>query len=158
MLGHWTHTGTHATNGHTLIKLWLSLISILAPLGFISNIPLNVLAQWMNSIQQLGYCNFSSEDTEDPAKKRVKIDLRRLADLDPVEHESHFGICPIPLYAFTAGEVDLLNGEANLDDVREVLRRRHLLQYFFPADEGLISKVISRFSFSVDLKNLIGLK
>jgi hypothetical protein len=216
------------------------LDSVFAPMNFISNIPLNVLAQWMNSIQQLAYCNFSLDDTEDPAKKRFRIDLRRLADLDPVEHDSHFGVCPVPLYTFTAEEVDLLNGEPNLDDVREVLRRHDLFQYFFPAAdqlalglidrgstspksvldqlvlaprighphgemeliaqgttlpevidalqdrglvvegeiglevgpggkqirsslkfkprEGLISKVINRFSFSVDLKNLIGLK
>jgi hypothetical protein len=44
----------------------------LAPLDFISSIPLNVLAQWMNSIQQLTYCNFTFEDTEDPAKKAFK--------------------------------------------------------------------------------------
>jgi hypothetical protein len=213
---------------------------VFAPLDFIPNIPLNVLAQWMNSIQQLAYCNFNLDDTEDAAKKRVSIDLRRLADLDPVEHDSHFGICPVPLYTFTAGEVDLLNRDENLDDVREVLHQHQVLQYFFPAAdqlalglvdrgstspesvldqlvlaprighphgemeliaqgttlrevidalqdrglvvegeiglevgpagkeirtslkfkprEGLISKVISRFSFSVDLKNLIGLK
>ncbi|MGA3018430.1 MAG: hypothetical protein ABSF62_15020 [Bryobacteraceae bacterium] len=32
---------------------------LLAPLDFIANIPLNALAQWMNSIQQLAYCNFN---------------------------------------------------------------------------------------------------
>jgi len=212
----------------------------LAPLRFISNIPLNVLAQWMNSIQQLAHLNFTLSEAEDPAKRQFTIDLRRLADLDPVEHDSHFGICPVPLYSFAPEEVDLLNGDANVDDVRAVLRRHHLLQYFFPAAdqlalglvdrgstspksvldqlvlaprighpqgqmeliaqgttlpevidalrerglvvegeiglevgsegkqirtslkfkprEGLISKVISRFSFSVDLKSLIGLK
>jgi hypothetical protein len=102
----------------------------------------------MNSVQQLACCNFSLEDTEDPTKKRFKIDLRRLADLDPVEHDSHFGICPVPLYSLTPAEVDLLNGNANLDDVREVLRRRHVLQYFFPPADQLAVGLIDRGSRS----------
>jgi hypothetical protein len=120
----------------------------LAPLDFISNIPLNTLAQWMNSIQQLAYCNFTFEDTEDPTKKRFKIDLRKLAELDPVEHDSQFGICPVPLYSLTADEVELLNGSPNLDDVREVLRQRHVLQYCFPPPDQLALGLIERGSTS----------
>ena len=219
-----------------------SLKTILAPLEYVGDIPMNVLAQWMYAIQQLGLINFSmsSEASTGGTQQKFVIDLRQLAEIDPLERDNHYGICPVPLYQFQAAEVETLNSGANLDDVREVLRQHHLIQYFFPAPdqlalglvdlgarspktlldqlllspemghpfsdtelienqnslpaviealqerdlviegelglevgpggrqvrallkfkprEGLLSKIINKFSFSIDLKNLIGLK
>jgi hypothetical protein len=52
-----------------------SLNPVFAPLDFLSNIPLNLLAQWMNSIQQLAYCNFSLQETSDRPSKHFIIEV-----------------------------------------------------------------------------------
>jgi hypothetical protein len=122
----------------------------LGPLDFLGWIPLNVVAQWMQSIQQLANVNFSFVDSDYATKKRLIINLRRLAELDPVEHDNLFGICPVPLYAFSPGEVDLMNGDPNLDDVRELLHQHHLIQYFFPAPDELALGLVDRGAESLE--------
>ena len=117
-----------------------------APLNYISHIPLNVLAQFMNSLQQLAYINYNTTKDAGLKKTVVGIDLRRLAALDPLEGDNHFGVCPVPLYTFTAEEVSLLNGDPNLDDVRELLSGHNILQYFFPAADQLALGLVDRSS------------
>jgi hypothetical protein len=121
------------------------LNAVLAPLAFLGKIPLNVLSQWMSSIQQLGLITFSqSTDEQAPQNNKLTIDIDKLAKLNPLELDNHFGVCPVPLYQLKPEEVDLLNGEPNLDDVRELLSRRGILQYFFPAPDSLALGLIER--------------
>jgi hypothetical protein len=116
----------------------------LAPLDFVSKIPLNAVAQFMQSIQQLARVSFTLEEPDDPSKRRMIIDFSKLAEMDPVEHDNFYGICPVPLYAFSATEVDSMNDSANLDDIRELLSRHRLLQYFFPAPDELALGLVDR--------------
>jgi hypothetical protein len=119
--------------------------AVITPLNFLGQIPLNILAQWMSAVQQLGLITFSQfTDQKAPNNNRLTIDIDKLAKLDPLEQDNHFGVCPVPLYQFKPEEVDLLNGEPNLDDVRELLSRRGILQYFFPAADSLALGLIER--------------
>jgi hypothetical protein len=115
----------------------------LEPLEKVSKIPMNVLAQWMYSLQQLAYINFTLEG-EGPGHGKAAISLRRLAELDPVERDSYYGVCAVPLYNLKAEDVEVLNGNPNLDDVREMLKRYDLLQYFFPAPDQLALGLVDR--------------
>lgn len=121
------------------------LDAVIAPLAFLGKIPLNVLSQWMSSIQQLGLITFSQcTDDKAPENSTLTVDIEKLARLDVLEQDNHFGICPLPLYQFKPEEVDLLNGEPSQDDVRELLTRRGILQYFFPAPDSLALGLIER--------------
>jgi hypothetical protein len=120
---------------------------VLAPLETIGKIPLNALAQWMHALQQLAYINFTLEG-EGTQQVKGTVNLRRLADLDPVERDNFYGVCAVPLYSFEADDVDFLNGNPNLDDVRQILKRYDLLQYFFPAPDQLALGLVDRGSTS----------
>jgi hypothetical protein len=101
-------------------------------LDFARIIPLNSLAQWMLALQQFAYIDFDLSEDHSPI-----IDFRRIVDLDPLQYDNHYGLCPVPLYDFDPHEVELLNGQANSDDVRNILSRHSLLQYFFPSPDLL---------------------
>jgi hypothetical protein len=116
----------------------------LAPLKYLPRIPLNVLAQFMHSLQQLAYLNFNMTEPGDGAASEMIIDLQRLTALDPLEGDNHFGVCPVPLYTFSTDEVERLSGDPNLDEVRELLRRHDILQYFFPAADQLALGFVDR--------------
>jgi hypothetical protein len=118
--------------------------SALSPLHFLDRVPLNILAQWMNAIQQLGQISFSLSEDASSSEKKFAIDIGRLARLDPLEPDNHFGICPVPLYRFKPEEVDLLNSDPRPDDVRELLTQHGILQYFFPAADQLALGLIDR--------------
>jgi hypothetical protein len=71
----------------------------LAPLAFLGQIPLNVLSQWMSSLQQLGLIAFGqSIDEKAPQNNKITIDIDKLAKLNPLDRDNHFGVCPVPLY------------------------------------------------------------
>jgi hypothetical protein len=116
----------------------------LAALEFIEKVPLNAAAQWMQAVQQLASMDFTHVPGPDATKGNLIINFRKLADLDPVEYDNAFGICPVPLYLFTPSDVDLLNGNPNLDDVRDLLRRHGLIRYFFPAADELALGLVDR--------------
>jgi hypothetical protein len=116
----------------------------LAALEFIEKVPLPAAAQWMQAVQQLASMDFTHVPGPDATKGNLIINFRKLADLDPVEYDNAFGICPVPLYLFTPSDADLLNGNPNLDDVRDLLRRHGLIRYFFPAADELALGLVDR--------------
>lgn len=119
--------------------------TILAPLDFLSRIPLNTMAQWMQIVQQLALVQFSMPESQaQPQSKCLCIDLGCLAALEPLERDNHFGVCPVPLYELNDGEIEVLADTTNLDAIRETLRRHGLLQYFFPAADQLAIGLIDR--------------
>lgn len=61
------------------------------------------------------------------------------SDQDSISSDraSKTGICPIPLDKLSPDEIELISNAADLTEVRAMLRRQHLLQYFFPAADHL---------------------
>jgi len=119
------------------------LANPLAALDFISKIPLNTVAQFMHVVKQLALVKFDISGST-PGTPSLKIDISQLSDLDPLENDTQFGVCPFPLYQFTAEEVAVLAGEPNPDDARAILQSRSILQYFFPAADQLALGLIDR--------------
>jgi hypothetical protein len=124
------------------------LSSVMLPLNFISNIPLNAVAQWMLALQQIAMIEFRLSTAEGSSVLNVSMDLKKLSDLAPMELDNHFGLCPIPLYELGADEVEVLNGGGNIDDVKAILLRYDLIQYFFPAPDQLAIGLVDRGSQS----------
>jgi len=99
----------------------------------------------MSSLQQLAFITIKQcADDANPENNSITIDIERLATFDPLERDNSFGVCPVPLYNFKPEEVDLLNGDPNPDDVREVLSHEGILQYFFPPADTLALGLIER--------------
>jgi hypothetical protein len=70
--------------------------------------------------------------------------LERLENLDPAELDRHLGVCPIPLYEISPEDAEIVQRGTDMGAVREVLRRRDILQFFFPAADQLALGLIDR--------------
>ncbi len=115
-----------------------------APLEFLGYVPLNVLAQCIQSIQQLALIQFDLTAEAGGIIGTSTFDIAKLASVNPLQLDNQVGVCPVPLYELSAEEIALMNDSENLDDVREVLHRHHLIQYFFPAPDVLALGLIDR--------------
>jgi hypothetical protein len=65
------------------------------------------------------------------------FDVSGLVALDPVEVDRRVGVCSIPLYDFDREDTELFRGSTDIEAARDVLRRRGILQYFFPPPDHL---------------------
>lgn len=93
-------------------------------------------------IDQLRLVDFST------AQGDLRIDLARLIALSTFETDQAYGICPLPMYAFSPEEMDIVHSGRELDEVRQVLSDRGILQYFFPAADQLALGLAERSSIS----------
>jgi hypothetical protein len=59
------------------------------------------------------------------------------SDAEAIAEDHHAGLCSIQLDRFAHDEIELIQSGAQVDDVKEMLRRHHLFQYFFPAPDHL---------------------
>ncbi|MGD0384492.1 MAG: hypothetical protein ABSA77_13305 [Thermoguttaceae bacterium] len=106
---------------------------------------LNSVAVWMNIIQQLSLIEIETQShiktggsSEVPATEELQaIHLTKLIALDPAENDRRLGVCPIPLYEIAPEEVEIIQAGADVEAVREILRRHDILQYFFPSADQL---------------------
>lgn len=88
-------------------------------------------------LQQLALVEFGADTSEVEEGQRAIIRLRDLVRLDPTGADRAFGNCAVPLYDFEDADADVLHVGTDIESVRDVLRRKHLLQYFFPPADHL---------------------
>ena len=61
-----------------------------------------------------------------------------LKGVDPMEQDRRMGLCPLPVYEFSTVEFEHLQEDSGPEAFKEILYRRHLLQYFFPSADHLV--------------------
>jgi len=72
------------------------------------------------------------------------FDLSHFTTVDILAADREFGICPIPLCSFSEHDLDLLKDENRVDDVRDLLIRTDVFQYFFPPPDQVALGMIDR--------------
>jgi hypothetical protein len=102
-------------------------------------------------LQQLGMVEMSrgtelgrGEAGAGSTEKTAAFNLDKLMAADPTEMDRKLGICPVPLYELPPEELELLQRGTDVDAVRDLLRRRHLLQFFFPAADHVVLGLVDR--------------
>jgi hypothetical protein len=110
-------------------------------LNVFESVDLNAVGQWFELIRQLSTIINGCVRAED---KTFKINLRKIGEMDPADIDRRLGLCSIPLYDFGADEIETIQSGANIDSVRSVFRKHHLLQYFFPSPDHLALGLIER--------------
>jgi hypothetical protein len=119
---------------------------------------LNNVALWQEVIQQLSLIDVDTgrsisekppkkKKNTSPKKRRKKttktvklppnVGLSSLIALDPAELDRAYGVCSIPLYAFSQAEVDLFQSGKDIEYIQSILRKHDIFQYFFPPADQL---------------------
>ncbi len=105
----------------------------------------DLVAAWQDVIMQLSHLAIEPPSANSGLKAIVpSIRLGPLVALDPAEVDRQLGNCVVPLYDFTESDADIFHRSQDLDAVREVLRTRNLLQYFYPAPDQLALGFVDR--------------
>lgn len=89
-------------------------------------------------IDDLSRLKFSNEDST------FSIDFGGLLVDSDQQLDSELGICTLPLYNFTADQMDVIQDGQDVRDYRDVLRGHGVLQYFYPAPDQLVLGAIDR--------------
>jgi hypothetical protein len=97
----------------------------------------------MQIVQQAGTLPF------DRGTNSVSVDA--LLDFDPTEYDRRLGLLGIPLYSFTKEELADFGAMKNIDEARDKLREKNILQYFFPAPDHLVLGLADRGIHSSEL-------
>lgn len=110
---------------------------------------LNPTASFLQIIQQLSKIRVETieEKSEDPAAEHTKqyiFHLEKLMSTDPTEDDRKLGICAVPLYGFSPDEIEIIQGGTDIELIKDLLRRQHLFQYFFPAPDQLALGLVDR--------------
>ena len=105
---------------------------------------LNWVAQIMQVVQQLSMIEIETADSAEGTTATGTLRFERLVNLDPAELDRHLGVCPIPLYELTPPEAEAVQRGTDLDAIREVLRQRQVLQFFFPSADHLALGLVDR--------------
>jgi len=71
-------------------------------------------------------------------------DLTRLFGTNPEAEDLQLGICGFPLFAFSGTEMESVHGATDPGEVREILRRRNVLQFFFPPPDQVALGLVDR--------------
>lgn len=69
--------------------------------------------------------------------------LQRMAR-DPVQQDAKMGIGTIPIYEFSASEIETVRQDKGVESMRELLTQKGVLQYFFPAPDQLALGLVER--------------
>jgi hypothetical protein len=97
------------------------------------------LSAWQDAIQQLSHVVINSRGvTSGDGLPTSMVDLAPLVALDPAATDRAVGNCPIPLYDFEASDAEILHAGNDIDAIKDVLRRRSILQYFYPPADQLV--------------------
>lgn len=98
-------------------------------------VELNTVSFWKELIQQVSFLDVEGFGVGDSATSGVKANptliLERLLTFDPVAIDRIGGVCAVPLYDLGEPDFEMFARSAT-DEVREILRRHHVFQYFFP--------------------------
>ena len=66
-------------------------------------------------------------------------------EVDATKRDRQLGLCAVPLDCFTPAELSLFQDDgADFGEAQDVLRRRQILQFFFPAPDHLALALIDR--------------
>jgi hypothetical protein len=103
------------------------------------NVPLNLVAAWKEIIQQLSLIEISEDN----------VDFSKLIAIDPTNLDLKLGICSIPIFSFSEEEIELFNRGVNLDDTKNILRSKDIIQYFFPPVDNLVLALAEKKSASI---------
>lgn len=126
-------------------------------------VELNTVSFWKELIQQVSFLEVEGFGVGDlGVKVTPTLILERLLAFDPVAIDRIGGVCAVPLYDL--GELDFeMFARGETDEVREILRRHHIFQYFFPpadqialaaADRGLLTStasILNQVSFAPEI-------
>ena len=97
------------------------------------------LSAWQDAIQQFSHVVINWREGMSPdGLPTSTVDLAPLVALDPAAADRTVGNCPIPLYDFEADDAEVLHAGNDVSAVRDVLRRRSILQYFYPPPDQLV--------------------
>jgi hypothetical protein len=116
------------------------LSKIIMTIGNVSLPPIN---QIIGVIQQAGYLDWRNIMNPDGEGGQT-INLAKLRDLDNLATDRGTGICPISLYEFSEGEWGILSDGAHVDDIRALLKKLGIYQFFFPAPDQLALGLVER--------------
>lgn len=115
----------------------------------------NFIAAWKEIVQQLALIEIDvpPQQADLPTGSELKarmptFHLTKLIALDPAETDRLLGVCSIPLYEFDTQAAEVLHSGRDVDAAREILRRHHILQYFFPSADQLTLGLAERVSTS----------
>lgn len=101
------------------------------------------LIQIIEQLRNIKFENFLAENSAESATK-LSINLRDLNRYDPTEMDRLHGVCPVPLYDFTPDEFQSVLSSQEIEDVRDLLTKHDLYQYFFPAPDQLALGIVDR--------------
>jgi hypothetical protein len=117
-------------------------------------VSLNLVAFWKEIIQQLSLIeintSYSSQASEQTLDNSI-LRLNKLMAFDPIEIDRSMGVCSFPLYEFQESEVEIFHAGRDIEQVRNILRRHSVFQYFFPAADHLALGLIEGKSASVEV-------
>jgi hypothetical protein len=105
---------------------------------------LNWVAQIMQVVQQLSMIEIETADATEGGAAAGTRKFEKLINHDPAELDRHSGVRPIPLYELTPPEAEVIQSGTDLDAIREVLRCRQILQFFFPSADHLALGLVDR--------------
>lgn len=71
-------------------------------------------------------------------------DIRGELGTDPTHDDRELGICAVPLYDFTADELDAISESTDIDSIKSILTKQDLLQFFFPPPDHVALGVVQR--------------
>jgi hypothetical protein len=106
---------------------------------------LDLFTVWQEVLHQVSLVEVDFNETlpAGDSASNTDVELGRLVALDPADMDRRQGVCPIPLYDFDQGEIDVFHAGNSIESAQEVLRRHQILQYFFPSPDhaalGLIA-------------------
>lgn len=107
---------------------------------------LNVMSQILQAIQQLAKIEIVHEKSSPDGKASgtVSFKLDSLTNFDPTQKDREVGICPVPMYEFSEGEYETIISGAKIDDIRLILQKHHILQFFYPPPDQLSLGLVDR--------------
>src|ERR1043165_163762 len=99
----------------------------------------DLTAAWQDAVQQVSHTSVTSTvDPNAPNQTQSTLHLGELVRLDPTAEDRSLGNCAVPLYDFEAHDAEVFHTGRDIEAVRDVLRRKHLLQYFYPSPDQLV--------------------
>ena len=115
----------------------------------------NPTAAWQEVISQLSHLQFEGVDASGIAESATTttptVQFGGLLAFDPAEIDRRVGVCSIPLYSFSEEEAEKVYAGANVEEIRAILQRHDIFQYFFPSADQVALGLVEREALKRDL-------